>query len=359
MVVFACARCDAVLTVPVSRVALPAHTHQHYGHELMPLLVEPGTYAVNPEHFGAPWRRWAEFSEEETGARGVFAPEFSLPCGTPGAVAVAPGDTRGTVLIPERSEGYCLGLSGGDGPNVACARCGQEVATRIDDCGYWQAVWLVPDAVRRLDVDVPEPPVASWGELARERRSTPPVDPAGHWDARWQAAVGMALAHLVVAADGRPVALPGGLVTAVFRPALDVLLPQGPPEREVALVGPGLSGVGRSGAGLSGVGEPDIALVPRHPQTGEPWQPAGGSAVVPLEADVWMHLAFHQTHPLPPATGGVPLDVLRDDPLPPHTNHLFWADARVFRHTLARLPAVRRPWLRKIYDSAPRGGWLR
>lgn len=35
---------------------------------------------------------------------------------------------------------------GGDGPNAACEAWGLLVATRIDDCSLWQAVWLAPDA---------------------------------------------------------------------------------------------------------------------------------------------------------------------------------------------------------------------
>ncbi|WP_346110046.1 hypothetical protein [Nonomuraea maheshkhaliensis] len=31
----------------------------------------------------------------------------------------------------------------------------------------------------------------------------------------------------------------------------------------------------------------EIALVPRHPQTGEVWPGGGAGAVVPLAADVW------------------------------------------------------------------------
>jgi hypothetical protein len=35
---------------------------------------------------------------------------------------------------------------GGGGPNAACEACVLLVATRIDDCSLWQAVWLAPDA---------------------------------------------------------------------------------------------------------------------------------------------------------------------------------------------------------------------
>ncbi|MEV0913588.1 hypothetical protein AB0I93_04790 [Streptomyces sp. NPDC049967] len=69
-----------------------------------------------------------------------------------------------------------------------------------------------------------------------------------------------------------------------------------------------------------------------------------------MDADVWQGMAFPR-EPLPvPATGGMPDGVLRDDPLPPYPHVLFQPDPEVFLHTLARLPAVRQPWLRRIYD---------
>ncbi|WP_424531781.1 hypothetical protein ACOZ38_17230 [Sphaerisporangium viridialbum] len=169
MIVFTCVDCGALLTSPVSQFALPAHAHAHahqkYGHELLPALLEPGTYAVNPEPSGPPWRQWKEIGAEEAEARGVYAPVYALSYGSPGAVA--PGDVRGTVLIPERCDGYCCGLDGRDGPNLACARCGRAVATLIDDCSYWQVVWLDPRAVRLLDVDAPARRVLSWEERPR------------------------------------------------------------------------------------------------------------------------------------------------------------------------------------------------
>lgn len=44
-------------------------------------------------------------------------------------------------------------------------------------------------------------------------------------------------------------------------------------------------------------------------------------------------------------------DVLRDYPPTPRPRHAFRADPEVFRHTLARLPAVRSPWLREILQN--------
>ncbi|MFI1364369.1 hypothetical protein [Streptomyces griseochromogenes] len=337
--VFVCDRCGTELTVPVSRVAFPVRARQLYGHEMLPALMESGTYAVDPERRGGPWRPWGEVGEEGAAVEGVFAPVHALPSGPPGAVVVAPGDIRGTVLIPDRCDGYCLGLDGRDGPNLACEECGRPVATRMDDCSIWQAVWLEPTAVRR--VPGPAPRITDWGTLVEERISTPPVEQPGYWSPQWEAAAGVALAHLLVASSGAPVALPEGLLTDVFGRVLHALLPAGRPARAAALAGPGLPAAA-----------PGIALVPAHPQTGEPWQPPAGPATVPLPADVWLGLAFPEDRSRLPVTGGLPRDVQRDDPLPLHPNWLFRPDRDVFLYTLARLPAVRQPWLRRIYDRA-------
>jgi len=322
-------------------------------HDRLPALMAPGTYAVDPEPAAWPWRRWDEVGSDEAAARGVFAPVEGLSYGPVGAVVVAPGDTRGTVLIPERCDGYCLGIDGRDGPNLACEACGRAVATRQDDCSLWQAVWLDPREVRR----VPGARRVEWGweELAARWDAAPPVEPRHHWwepgrgvdidlwSPRWEAAVGAALVHLLVAADGEPVRLlGGGLLTDVFGAALDRLLPAGRPVRRVGLAGPGLD----SGA--------DIVVVPVHPQTGEVWRPERAAGVVPLDASVWLYLAFMppDRDVLPvPASGGMPEGVWRDhqtSDVP--RSALFRPDWRVFRCRLARHPAVRRPWLRAIHD---------
>ncbi|KAB2340160.1 hypothetical protein [Actinomadura rudentiformis] len=340
MTVFACVRCGAVLTAPVSQVALPVQARQIYGHDLLPALMEPGTYAVEPEPSGPPWRLWSEVGAEEAEARGVYAPVHSLSYGPPGAIVVAPGDVRGTVLILEHCDGYCMGLDGRDGPNLACVQCGQAVATRIDDCSLWQAVWLAPQAVRRLAGNGPARPVVSWEMLHAEPLETPPVEPSGAWSPVWAAAVGAALARLLAASAGTPVAVPDGPVAETFRRVLDTLLPPGRSAKNVVLAGPGLSA---HGAG--------IALVPQHPQTGEVWPVSGRAHVVPLAAEVWMHLAFHHDRLPVPTSGGIPDGVWRDDPPPMLPSWPFRPDWRVFLYTLARLPEVRQPWLRRIYDQ--------
>ncbi|MEV7677733.1 hypothetical protein AB0O64_04100 [Streptomyces sp. NPDC088341] len=347
MTVFTCAGCDAVLSASVSRVALPAHAHQTWGNGvLLPVLMDPGTYAVDPAPWGPPWRSWSEVGADTAAVRGVFAPVYALSFAAPGAIVVAPGDTRGTVLIPERCDGYCCGLDGGDGPNLACERCGRAVASRIDDCSLWQSVWFAPDAVRAVPADEPsdEPAGRAGWELAamRERQGPPPVDQRGDRSPQWAAAIGAGLAYLLAASAGAPLTVPDGLVADFFGHALGALLPAGAPAKSVALAGPGLS-----------VPDPaaDILLVPRNTVTGEPWQPPGAAPTAPLPAGVWVQLAFPDEGPRVPATGGLPDGVLRDDPLPPRPGRRFRPDPEVFLHTLARLPAVRQPWLRAIYDQ--------
>lgn len=175
MFVFVCVRCDAELTAPLSQVALPVHARQKYGNGLqLPVLMESGTFAVEPEPWGPPWRRWEEIDPNEAAARGIYAPVPALSEGTAGAVVISPGDTRGTVLIPEKRGAACCGFDGSDGPNMACAACGLPVASRIDDCSLWQAVWLAPDAVRRLPVegaDAAATPLWQNGNAALSRQT--------------------------------------------------------------------------------------------------------------------------------------------------------------------------------------------
>ncbi|MGI5526377.1 hypothetical protein ACQEVX_02810 [Streptomyces syringium] len=137
-------------------------------------------------------------------------------------------------------------------------------------------------------------------------------------------------------------AVPDGLAMDVFGRVLDVLLPPGPPAKRAILAGPGLPAPDPA---------PDIVLVPRHPRTGQVWRPSTTMETVPLAADVWTYLAFPREGLPLPVTARMPDGVLRDEPLPRHPWGSFRADSRVFLHTLARLPAVRQPWLRRIYDQ--------
>ncbi|MER6345116.1 hypothetical protein ACWC10_05920 [Streptomyces sp. NPDC001595] len=362
MFVFVCAGCGTELTAPLSQVTLPVHAHQKYGNGIqLPVLMEPGTFAVEPEPTGPPWRRWEETDPEELAARGIYAPVYAVSDGAPGAIVIAPGDIRNTTLIPEKCGGYCCGLDGADGPNLSCEACGLPVASRIDDCSLWQSVWLAPDAVHRRPADAAGTAPLSWAELVADGKSTPPFEPITawggprlglhhwwSWSPRWEAAAGRALAHLLAASEGRPVTVPDGLTEEVFQRALDTLLPTGPSARRAVLAGPGLP---------TPDADVDIALVPVHPQTAETWAPpysATPAYLVPLPFGVWLWLAFPEPHLPAPASGLMPDGVLRDDPPAPHPCSLFRADPSVFRHTLVRLPAVRSPWLRDIFENLTR-----
>ncbi|MFD5124738.1 hypothetical protein [Streptomyces sp. NPDC058385] len=362
MFVFVCAGCGTELTTPLSQVSLPVHARQNYGNGAqLPVLMKSGTFAVDPDPWGGPWRMWDEIDPGEAEARGIYAPVYALSDSTPGASVIAPGDIRGTRLIPDKRGGACCGLDGADGPNMACEECDLPVATRIDDCSLWQAVRLSSDAVHRIPVGGIHAAPLSWAELTEKEEKTPPFEPVATWGGRlgpnhywswspqWEAAAGHALAHLLVAFQGQPVKVPGGLTADVFQRALDTLLPAGPPIRRAVLAGPGCPSPD------TGV---DILLVPIHPQTGQTWtltSPTASTYLVPLPLGVWLWLVSPQPYLPIPASGRIPQDVLRDDPLPLLPNYLFRADRATFHHTLVRLPAVRSPWLRTILEDLTRG----
>ncbi|WP_374224400.1 hypothetical protein [Streptomyces sp. ISL-94] len=306
--------------------------------------MEPATYAVDPRPTGPPWRLWEEVGEDAAARQGVYAPVYSVSFGVRNRIVIAPGDSRSMALIPEKCEGYCQGVDGRAGPNLACEGCGRAVATRMDDCGLWQTVWLEPDAVVRRPSGLPAGPPPDWDELERAEHRVPPVEPDGSWSRRWEAAVGVALAHLVAATEDRPVTLPAGPVTELLGHAVGRYLPAGPDTRTVGLAGPGIR---------TPRPRPDVLLVPCHPLTGTPWRPPGDdAAVVPLDSGVWAYLAHPgETSPMP-ATGVLPDGVLRDDyPLPPRPRCPLTPRHRAFEYTLVGLPAIRAPRLRRYHDA--------
>ncbi|KOV77820.1 hypothetical protein ADL03_41480 [Nocardia sp. NRRL S-836] len=251
------------MTVPVARVDFPDHAHHSVGNGVrgMPDLVGPGTYAARP-----------------------------------GEIAVAPGDVRGVSWIPGRLEGDCCGVTGRDGPNLACA-CGREVATRVSDCSLWSVVWLEPAAVRAAGR--PEP-VTDWAEL--DWRSPLPAEGDEWWHDRMGIAAGVALAGVLACAGETHVVAAAGPVADTFGRLLDAWLPPVAPVRTLAVAGPGLAAAA------------DVLLVPRHPHTGEVW-PVDGT-VVPIGAELWRWLARDGEQPVIPPTGGRWERFLRDDPLP-------------------------------------------
>ncbi|MFI8497521.1 hypothetical protein ACIGFK_03215 [Streptomyces sp. NPDC085524] len=177
-------------------MALPIHLADTHWETLHPPLLEAGSYAVDPAPFGA------------------------LSDGPSGTVLLAPGDLCSTKLILERTGGYCMGIDGRDGPNLACLDCDLPVGTRMDDCGCRQVVRLVPQAVVPLP-GPPERPITDWAELLAtgallHRLSEYRDIPAG-----------VALAQVVVAAGGAHVEVAPGQVTELLGRALGALLPAG------------------------------------------------------------------------------------------------------------------------------------
>lgn len=84
MFVFVCAGCGVELTAPLSQVCLPVHAHQVYGNGAqLPVLMETGTFAVDPEPWGPPWRKWEHIHPHEAAVRGVHAPVHAPPTARP------------------------------------------------------------------------------------------------------------------------------------------------------------------------------------------------------------------------------------------------------------------------------------
>ncbi|MFC3381012.1 hypothetical protein ACFOHP_03705 [Couchioplanes caeruleus subsp. azureus] len=311
-------------------MALPDHAGQKYGRGLLGVLMEPGTYAERPAPVGRPWRRGAEAAADD---RHVFVTLREGPVDT---VAVAPGDTRNTVLIPGRLDGDCCGLDGANGSNIACAGCRTPVATRIDDCGHWQVTWLDVRATRRIPERADTDPPTDWAVLRMRRTGLRLVEEPWGWHPLWEAAAGVALAHVLAASDGHPVTVPDGPVADVFRRSLETLLRADRKPRSLTLAGPGLPPT-----------EGDLALVPRHPETGEVWRPAGPAVAVPLSYEAWHGLSFPQDRPLLAGAGVIPPEITGRERLPCGP---FRPDGRLCGARLARLAEVRRPWLREIYE---------
>jgi hypothetical protein len=116
MVAFSCVRCAQRLAEGLVEVPLPP-----------PVIEEsPG-----PRRFLS-----------ERMPQGTFAVE-------PQGFLLHPDDVTRVDLHPDiRRRNGCCGLDGLDGPNLICAGCGAEVATKQSDCWSQQQVTLLVAAVR-------------------------------------------------------------------------------------------------------------------------------------------------------------------------------------------------------------------
>ncbi|MFJ1757823.1 hypothetical protein [Kitasatospora sp. NPDC088134] len=346
MEIFECAHCATALTRPVARARFPAHAHHQVRvNGRLPALMAAGSYAVDPEPSGPPWRPWSRVAPEEAERRGYWAPVRALSEGLPGRVVCAPGDVLGTEVVPERAAGGCCGIGG---PNLACRGCRRIVGSLEDLCDVWHAVWLEPDEVRARPVG-PSPPPAGWAELVHDRSAPPPLGPDGRWSPRAEQDATVALVQLLAAADGALVRFEHRSAAALFGTMPEQLRPGGTgPARRCALHGPGLP--------LSDP-RPELAIVPLHPQTGESWPVPPGVTAVPLDLDLWRHLAHGRHRPAVRVGGALRAALDRDEPAPAPHPPPAWFDAGLLADLLARRPAVRGPALGFAHCAARTRTW--
>ncbi|MFD7729100.1 hypothetical protein ACFV6F_01760 [Kitasatospora phosalacinea] len=339
METLACAHCGAALTGPVTRVRFPPYAHLGVGVGMLPALLDAGTYAVDPEPSGPPWRFWGELAEGEAEARGYQAPVQAVPVGPAGRLLCVPADATGTVLVRDRTDGSAT---------MACAACRRPVGARYDEWATWQGVWLEPGAVRAAPAG-PDRPPADWTELVRDRSGPRPVDARGCWSHRCEQEATMTLVDLLLAADGSPVVFEHRAAARLLGRELGHYLRTATgPAKRCALHGPGLP--------LADP-HPDLALVPRHPQTGEAWPAPPGVRAVPLDVEVWRELAFADDRRAVRVGGPLRAELERDDPLPPHHWRPVFFCTRLVRDTLARQPGVRTSAVRAALAVRARAPW--
>ncbi|MDT0413521.1 MULTISPECIES: hypothetical protein [Streptomyces] len=162
--------------------------------------------------------------------------------------------------------------------------------------------------------------------------------------ARVEVGLGDALAQVLAASGGAPLALPPGPVTDSLGPVLAALLPAPPPTRTLALAGPGLP-----------VPDADIVLVPSHEVTGELWPTTATGTLVRLDEPAWRYLVRPRPPLRAPARARFLPEALERSP---RSYEFFPPEPCRFtqRTALTRLPAVREPWLRSVHEKL-RGPW--
>lgn len=142
MTIFLCARCSIELTPDLTRLRGIPEVADDYGRErgqhLAASTVPQGTYAIEPEPWGAP------FIDSRDRENPVPCQPRGLAWLAPGGYLVSAGPRNTVVIHPDdapllrplpgfKNSSGCCGPGGTRGPNRACP-CGTVVATLAADC---------------------------------------------------------------------------------------------------------------------------------------------------------------------------------------------------------------------------------
>ncbi|MEU1310567.1 hypothetical protein ABZ419_16950 [Streptomyces cinnamoneus] len=142
MTVFYCAKCSARLTpdlqeLPAVPDALTRERDRDRKTRLAPSTVPRGSYAVDPQPWGAPFEASRGERQGEAGNRALFMPaEMTdlVSAGPMNSVIVHPDDVLSLQLIATSGIHWgCCGPLGTGGRNLACT-CGVRIATLAADC---------------------------------------------------------------------------------------------------------------------------------------------------------------------------------------------------------------------------------
>ncbi|MGA5469989.1 hypothetical protein ACPCUK_14465 [Streptomyces arboris] len=115
---------------------------------------QPVTSDVVPgEPLGAPERPLSDGVAAPRMARGTFKINVDSSL-----LILHPDDLPGTTLHPDRGRlSGCCGIAGQDGPNLVCAGCRVDVATKESDCWTDNLVALIAAAVTdQPETSIPE-----------------------------------------------------------------------------------------------------------------------------------------------------------------------------------------------------------
>jgi hypothetical protein len=163
MVVFHCSACNSAITTDVTETSLPpmpvreawvGRERDKVTRRARPTM-RRGRFALDPEPFGPPY----VVQEDEdnpvlSNPVGIGISDdrgLLMSAGPRNTVVLHPADGRGLSSRPDGKHlAGCCGMSGIDGPNLAC-RCGAVVATLSQDCSGGNELRLEPALIFRSE----------------------------------------------------------------------------------------------------------------------------------------------------------------------------------------------------------------